>query len=384
MKLVLTILLVLSIGVSCAVTDYACMFLAINPSNISRALGYGNIGVVDVWHNNPLTSYSNPAIASLHEGISYGYTHENWLEDIGIADMQYDCGLINIGYKGVGIILPAPNKGSNYGINLDYSSYPYIKKQSNTFREFKSMESATVYGLSINTSEFLKRTEEHHPLFDVLDLAFGAERVLIKSDFELGQGYPEELSKDTAEAACLNLGLISRFKYFPDENIKLEGVYGLSIFNAFNEKIKYLDDDWKDTIYRFTNNGLALSASVLSENLLKGKVHKDLIFFDNILSTRLFVSLEDDYTYREDKLSYGVEIGFLDTFFIRRGHYRDRDGSVVGDTEGYGISLHYKNLFEYSYNSSSIPTGLSNNEKSSDQTFMINLVELYNLTLADK
>ncbi len=383
MKLVLTILLVLSIGVSCAVTDYACMFLAINPSNISRALGYGNIGVVDVWHNNPLTSYSNPAIASLHEGISYGYTHENW--NTG-SHMYYDGGLINIGYKGIGVILPAPNKSSNYGINLDYESYPQTIKQKDILRSYRSKESAAVYGLSFNTTEFMKRTEEYIPLFGMLDLAVGAERVYIKSNlnYDMGPGYPEDYYDITSEAACLNLGLISRFKYFPDENIKLEGVYGLSLFNAFNEKINYLDDDRKDTIYRFTNNGLALSASVLSENLLKNRVNQDLIFFDNILSTRLFVSLEDDYTYREDKLSYGVEVGFLDTFFIRRGHYRDRDGSVVGDTEGYGISLHYKNLFEYSYNSSSIPTGLSNNEKSSDQTFMINLVELYNLTLANK
>lgn len=376
MKLIFTILAVIVIGSCFAFSESACVFLGLEPSSINRALGYGNIGVVDIWHNNPLISYSNPAIASLHEGISYGYTHENWLKGSGYSNMYYDCGLINVGYNGIGIILPAPNKGEEYGINLDYGIYEHYDEDGNSY-ESHSIESAAVYGLAINASEIMRKDELHSPVFDNLDLAFGAEYVGIKSYLPW---YVVETDYKTAKAHCFNIGAIAAYNTVYSDLYKLEGVCGIAFFNAADEKIKN-EDNSKDTIYRNANLGCAVSFSIVPDALLKDKVNPELIFFNNFVSFRLLGSVQDDYSGSDNPYGFGAELGFLDTVFIRKGYYKDSAGQIEGYTRGFGFDLHYKDIISYSYNTSSIPGGdmVHSDLKSHDHAFMVNFMGMYEL-----
>jgi hypothetical protein len=100
MKYIFTVAFLIVVCACFAVSEYSAVFLGFEPSNINRAWGYGPSGVVDIWHNDPSASYLNPALAAMHEGISYSWTHESWLG----YDMFYDTGIVNIGYKGFGFI----------------------------------------------------------------------------------------------------------------------------------------------------------------------------------------------------------------------------------------------------------------------------------------
>lgn len=379
MKLIFTILLLILMSACFAISDYTCLFLGIEPSNTVRALGYGGIGVADIWHNNPLNSYSNPAMASLRDGVSYGWTHENWLEGSGIKDLYYDAGMVNLGFSGLGIILPAPNQGEELGINLDYGMQTQTDEQGNEIGRFRSYESATPYGVAINFLDILRRYNEHYPLLDHIDIALGAEQIFLKSYLGPGIGEFAGVSQ-TEKAQITNLGGLCSLNYTVSDILKFEGVYGLSMFNPTKEKIRYINSADKDPIYRCDKEGYAISASLLSAKLLGSFIPDEILFFDNIATVRYFAAKQDDFISPDDIESSGAEIGFMDTIYLRRGHYNDPTGHISGDTEGLGINLHYKDLIAFTYNTSKIPGGeLVSWIKSSDQHVSINFLGWYNL-----
>lgn len=376
MKLIFTILLLILMSACFAISEYTCVFLALEPSNTVRALGYGGIGVADIWHNNPLNSYSNPAMASLRDGVSYGRTHENWL---GIDNIYYDAGMVNLGFRGLGIILPAPNQGEELGINLDYGMQTQTDAQGNEIGRFRSYESATPYGVAINFLNILRSYNEHYPLLDHIDITLGAEQIFIKSYLGPGIGEFAGVSQ-TEKAQIINLGCLCSLNYTVSDILKFEGVYGLSMFNPTKSTFSYINSADKDPIYRYNNDGYAVSAALLSSKLLGSFIPDEILFFDNIATVRYFAAKQDDFKSPDDIESYGAEIGLMDTIYLRRGHYDDPSGHITGDTEGIGINLHYKDLIAFTYNTSEIPGGeLISRIKSSDQHVFINFLGWYNL-----
>lgn len=75
-----------------------------------------------------------------------------------------------------------------------------------------------------------------------------------------------------------------------------------------------------------------------------------------------------------------MEFGFLDSFYYRTGRYEDKVGRFVGNTEGYGININYKQLFSISYNYSDFPGGgLQDRQTSYDIAFTIDGLTVYEL-----
>jgi len=88
------------------------------------------------------------------------------------------------------------------------------------------------------------------------------------------------------------------------------------------------------------------------------------------------------YNHREVIKANGMELGLLDTFFLRQGYYEDKAGGISGGTIGYGINLHYKNLVRLSYNWARIPTALlRDHENSYDLNLNFDLLKMTNMLL---
>ncbi len=56
-------------------------FTQINPSATNVAFGIQS-GTAYIWGNNPLNSWSNPALLAYNQGLSWGWSRDPWFEDV--------------------------------------------------------------------------------------------------------------------------------------------------------------------------------------------------------------------------------------------------------------------------------------------------------------
>jgi hypothetical protein len=338
-------------------------------------MGYRGIGVANVWHNDPLIFYSNPALSALHEGLSYGYRHENWLKGSGYEDFYYDVGLLNLCYKGVAITLPAPNDTDRFGVNFDYGKVSYTTEDIfGPVLYYNPQESAQVYGLSVNTLDTILNRQDYPDFLQNIDICVGVNLLQIRSDIVPAGLVQEQNLVRHPFANSINAGGIIRYEYWLNRFVKLEGVYGHALFNVNKDKIKYRNDYPADTIYRHSNQGVAGAFTLVSQKPIFAWQGDS----QDVLSCRVLASVIDNYNSNKDITAKGFEIGLMDVFYIRQGYYDYSSGHITGNTYGYGVNLNYKKLVSYSYNYSSIPGGdLVNRIKSSDHSVTVNFMELF-------
>ncbi|HNX01602.1 MAG TPA: hypothetical protein PLE74_08775 [Candidatus Cloacimonadota bacterium] len=376
MKYFLLVLLALQIISCIAYSDYSVMFLGIDPSSINRAIGGDAVGVVNIWHRNALTSYYNPAIPAFHDGVSYGFTHTPWLKTADINNIYYNGGLATIGYMGIAVTMPAPVSGNIDGLNIDYGIQEITNEVGVPVASYRSYEYATPYGLAINpiqTYRFI--TGNSVPDSSHFNMAVGFQTLSIKS--KLAPYSIEGALRTSAKANTTNIGLILQYHLDYEKISRLEAVYGLASFNVFDDKIGYGSETQKDPVFSHVNHGFGISYSLLGENALKDKIPKEWLFFENLMTLRGLTSfIYDDYD--KEISAFGVEVGFLDTFYYRMGIYNDNPDEKVENTHGYGINLHYKNILSLEYNHATWDMGhLVNDQESDDYNVSFDLDGIY-------
>jgi hypothetical protein len=379
MKAFLILVLLLTLSSLFAVSQYSCMYLAIEPSSLNRALGM-NTGVVDIWHNSALLAYANPALPALHEGVSYGWSKNQWLKGSGIDDLYYHSALLNLGWKGIGLTLPAIDEYSKLGIDMDYGTQVQTDEYGNYIGIFDCEEDANVFGVAVNPLTVIRNSNPDNKLPAGLEFALGLNYVRIKSDLGPALGLAEGVPYEAKKAHSFDFGVVASYEYNVQDYLNLQGVIGLALFNLTNSKISYIDADQADPVYRQNNTGFAVSASLPALPYLKDVSQPQLIFFENLLSLRYLTSIQGDYGDDKNILGHGLELGFLDTFFIRDGYYDDASGYISGKTRGWGINLHYRDLVSYTYNEATYPGGeLIGSQKSHDHNFTLNIYSIYTL-----
>ncbi len=89
-----------------AVVRLSAGWLYVYPSNgletsaINLALGGSPVAPVNYWHNDPLTSYSNPAFPSMHKGFSFSQSGFKFIEaDDDAGKLDYRSSLLGISYN---------------------------------------------------------------------------------------------------------------------------------------------------------------------------------------------------------------------------------------------------------------------------------------------
>ncbi|MDY0150825.1 MAG: hypothetical protein RBS43_00975 [Candidatus Cloacimonas sp.] len=363
-----------------AISQSGLLFLSFEPSSINRAMGGGVTGVVNIWHNNPLTVYTNPAVSAFHEGLAYGYSKDKWGDIPELNDMYYNSSMLTYGYKGVGIMLPGYNASDKFGITFDAGTQEYPDSKGEVVGEYSSYDHATTFGFALNPCENYRSLAASKPAWlEYVDLAIGANYIDVHSDLGHGFGVTEQDAK--ADTRSLNIGGIARLNYCYDRMIGVEAVYGITHFNVEDNEITYVESEQVDPVWQSRNQGFAFGLSVKAEKLAAMIIPEQFRFFDNLLTFRyLNAKLDPLYNTDERTTGSGTEIGLLDTFFIRNGQYDDDAGEINGGTSGYGINLHYRNLVGFSYNYAETPGGgLFPTQKSEDYSVNIDFIKLAEL-----
>jgi hypothetical protein len=178
----------------------------------------------------------------------------------------------------------------------------------------------------------------------------------------------------------------------------------LSPFNQYNATNQFYRLDFTAGLYLLNpeKNRVTYNGSLPSEPLpygtrsaFSGKFSIDLKiipsfdnsdihnFIDNIIT--VYYS-QDNAQYGEEEKQNpgtwgeGLEITFFDFFSIRKGKYIDRKGELIGDTDGMGFNLNYKDIIQFQYNLVEFPGGgLQNRQDKTDFLFRIDLLRSYNL-----
>jgi hypothetical protein len=372
MKWILLLILVLVTGQIYCFSDYGTIFLAIEPSSINIAMGE-TVGVTNIWHNNPLIFYANPAIASLHEGISYGYKRDPWLQDV-FACSRYSGGLISLGYRGMSITLPAYNGSKRSGIDFEVKDDFIGMRKS---RMWSYYENAEVYGTALNPFEVYRTFSDSEGVSGSLDLAVGINYIRIRSEVRSKYGFDEY---HIPKANFLNLGILARYEKEISDHVLFEGVAGYSRFNLTDSKIGYYESAESEPVYSHNNFGIASSFSFPAVNYDIGFINQDIFHYKNLMTYRALASYMTDPNSSSSIAGFGIEGGFLDALFIRAGRHIDKDGHREGNTYGFGINLNYKSIISFSYNYSVNRAGeLVDSQKAYDLGLSIDAIRIAGL-----
>lgn len=342
-------------------TRGACLFLAIEPSSINLAIGGHDVGNVNIWHNSPLTSYSNPALGAFREGVSYGFTKFAWLKDTDLG-MMYHASMLNMGYKGLSITLPSYNLRDQDAIYFDQGLQDVLIPGEDDPVSFRFYDTAGVYGLAVNIFEIGDKYTSEPFIKEHLALAIGLNYVDILSYSPYNGKNISGIAKRRSH--CWNLGTVARFNTEHELGIKFEGVLAYTNQNLFHNEFDYgIEGTDPEEIWGRSNTGFALGANLKKDNAILDPGW-ELPFCDNLLSIRYMSSFSDDNKYKTK--GYGMELGLLDTFFIRKGRYENFKGEVDGNTYGCGIDIHYKDLVSLSWNYAAFPGGGLTDVQTSD------------------
>ena len=374
--LVLFVMLVFIVSLG-AIETLGLLSLSFETSATTHAMGGYNTTVGNAWNSDPLMSYTNPALAAFQEGFSYSVIKYKWLPDVTDDDYYYHAAFAVIGYKGIALSLPALNQNSDWGIYMDFGEQEQWDSSGNFLGTYHSYDSYKAYGLAINPFEVYREFADNpHPVLKHFDLALGLSYIDIDSFLAPASG----LTDATAEAhtSIYNLGLLAKANYRFGDFLNAEGSFGLTRFNPENKKVSYIEDMYAHPIVRYRNTGFGVFCSVPME-LIRDYLPTEYMFTDNLISLKWLQGQQDPLFGYEDEITTGngMELGLLDTIYLRHGHYDDEAGHITGDTKGFGIKLHYKDYFAIRYNQASFPGGaLTKEHESYDMGVNVNFLKL--------
>jgi hypothetical protein len=332
------------------VTNHGLIYDSIEPSSINSAMG-GSVGVVNIWHNNPLTFYSNPAIASFHEGLSWGIKSPPppFKRMMYSNTEYYDVSLISYGYKGVGLLLPSFNRQGRMGESIDFGKLNVYDEDGNFQTSVHSYERGAVFGIAVNPLEMSRNYYNTPQVLDYFNLAIGFSRIDHKIH-ALDAG-PIDRGSFSFKTTSYNLGVLAATNQSWKNYVNTEAVFGFALFNVFDDEYT-LADTHLSYKYGHKSLGWALSATLPFDTYLS----LNYPCFQELLSFRFMSANTKPHDSNSSQKGYGGEIGFLNTFYFRRGSYEDKTMALKGDTKGYGIRLNYNKMVSFSYNYSECPS----------------------------
>jgi hypothetical protein len=362
-----------------AASHYGLSVNGFEPSAINLALGGSPVGVVNIWHNDPLNAYDNPAFPSLHEGFSRSSSRYDFFENHtsagGSENLVFSSALASLSYKGIGLLFPFSHlTEGNYGSYADYGVYEFIDEYGNVTARVNIDDQINPYGLSINLPEAYKLFNSQGTLFpENTDIALGINH--INNNSYIISSINPRPHADKTNASSNNIGLLARLEHTSKKAFQLESTLGMTYFNAFNADVSYIDSQQASRIYQRMNVGLALAGAQRNKYYNAGKGM--LGSFENLYTIRVLGGTINEFASDPQIIGLGTELGLFDTLFQRVGYHYDDAGNIEGFTYGFGINLHYRNLLSATYNYASYPGGVITGKKHINSfAFSIDLIGL--------
>ena len=373
------------------ISEFACIFTLINPSATDVAFGLKS-GTANIWNTSLLSVWSNPAKLGYHKGFAYGYSHDPWLEDSPWIDfdMYYQSSYISYGWNGIGILLPAPSAKSRWGTVMSYGEQEQTDEFGNVIGTFESYDSCSKFALGINSFEFISNfisNENIRSLQYYGDLSIGFNYDIIHSDLApQGAGSTPDSLSFIADAHSTSIGLIGRISPLNQLNAlggfcTLDITGGIYYLNPSKEEITYINDP--DPLPWGTRSAFSGKLSINLSLLPELDNESVRYFINNIFS--IYYSQDNAQYGKKDEFNpsvwgEGIEYTFLDIFSIRKGQYVDRMGEIIGDTDGFGINLSYKDIIQFQYNKVKFPGGgLQDKQEKTDYLVRIDFLKAYEI-----
>ncbi|MDA3812896.1 MAG: hypothetical protein PF570_01455 [Candidatus Cloacimonetes bacterium] len=375
-KFISLIIIMLLLTSLFGIREFACMFTLINPSATDVAFGLGS-GTANIWNTNPLSVWSNPAKLGYHKNLAFGYSNDSWFENVVWIDfdMYHQSSYISYGWNGIGVLLPAPSAKSHWGTFMDYGEQTMLDEYGNVISTFESYDACSKFAVGVNVMEFVSNfisNESFHSLQYYGDLSIGYNYDNIISELvpEGSGGLPPGV-KGAGETNSSGVGYIGRISPFNKINAagkfyRLDLTAGIYYLNPERTKISYINESQPDPMPYGTRSAFSCKFSIDSSLILEMENDNLRCIIDNLFS--IYYS-QDNVQYGEKDESNpsvwgeGIEIAFFDIFYIRKGQYVDRRGEMVGDTDGIGINLNYKDILQFQYNKTKFPGGEFQNKQ---------------------
>lgn len=344
MKLI--VVLVICLLLSC-LTLNAAAFMQYSPSCINKAMGFGYIGVADVWHQTPLMAWDNPAMPAMHEGLQPGLVRERLFDDHDrdiFPDEHFNSGMTTLSYYGFGVLIPSPNINGNAG--TFYSSGPSSRL---TEHRVEWTEGAMMYGFSLNPVKFLRSIKDSYPeSLNNFDVSLGMDYT--RANIENWLDYFHNPTHETGESNILSMGLLTRSQKQISKLILMEGSLGFKKYNLTNEQLIYNIHDRRTYSYPVGQNnimGIGLALSIPNTGIKTAYPLKG--WTENLCTLRALAD-RNIATDIYESFGIGLELGFIDTFYLRGGKMNILNDSDDVITWGLGVSLHDKGFWSLEYN----------------------------------
>jgi hypothetical protein len=149
---------------------------------------------------------------------------------------------------------------------------------------------------------------------------------------------------------------------------------GWSITDLTNAKVKTYPDSPKYPITCANRTGFGLQTTLKSDIVDDPTIQT---FFSHLCSLTLNYGTSSENDGRYNPWGRGIEIGLLDMFYLREGTFINQTGEVTGNTHGYGIRLHYKDIVAFEMNQAVFPGGpLQYRAKSTDWGLSLDFLKL--------
>ncbi|MBC8525931.1 MAG: hypothetical protein ISS28_00445 [Candidatus Cloacimonetes bacterium] len=368
---------------SYALYEFTCIFTLYNTSATNLAFGLDS-GTANIWHKNPLDIWSNPAKLGYYKGFAFGYSHDKWFDDLNL-DIYHNSSYLTFGWKGLGILLPSLNNSSKFGTTMDYGEQEVYDAHGNLLRKFNSYETCSQFAFGINCLEFINYFSKENQLFNNLrkysELSLGLSIDYIRSN--LLPYISDSLKINKGTGLSNNIGALIKITPLNiyDSGIRLDITAGINIVNIFKSDMTYKynnGDKEKQPLPYGNRTGIAGKLSFIN---IKNLADEYPLLFDISKYLLSIYASYDNSKYGDNPSIWGkgIELTLLDIFSWRFGECTDKYGQEIGDCEGWGINLNYKNIVSFQYNYVEFPLGESQTkQKKEDISFGIDIIKLIN------
>ena len=349
-------------------SEFTGVFTLINPSATNVAFG-NQSGTAYIWGNNPLNSWSNPALLAYNDGLSWGWSHDPWFEKI-ISGMYINSSYISYANQNLGFLIPILNASGKFGTTCDYGDQKVYDAEGHLVGTYNSYETCSRFAVAKKL--FHLKLIHNNGNSDSFTISAGYDFRYITS--RVHSIFLDSL--ETAHGTMHGLGFLGHYMHHQRLSLKnsfltLEATAGYYRMNLFKNELSYESDNF--SLPYGNRFGLAGKISYHFGNLISFPLY---FFQDNISFCYAYDTAK--YGDWDNEWGNGYEFGFFNTLFLRWGEYYDKQGHVKMNTFGIGLRYNINNLVFFEYNYASYGSGESHNtEKKDDLMISVNLMKVF-------
>ena len=366
--LVIVIVLIMVMGTLNANTDFVGTFTIKNPSSTIIALGYES-GAAYIWNNNPLNSWSNPALLAYCKGLSWVSSGELYYSmDHKNPDMYSS--YISYANDYFTLLVPMVNTNYKFGTTFKYNSSSYYYYNDDESDSYK--ETCSRFSIACKLTKII----------------FQKIAPTINDKFEISVGY--DLKYVTSNVPPIILGEADASGYM--HGVGLVGL--IKPLRIITTKVSRFDLDITGGIYTMnvTKNNLSNDTYTYplpyGTRMGFGGKFSIMPFNENVVNYlspfKIKGTFSISYIYGNSKYAdnpsswgHGIEVGLFNTIFLRRGYYKNDLRNYSGHTFGLGVGVHLMRYFYFEYNYTEYPDDTDDNARKNDFTVSVDLMKVF-------